>query len=67
MYYLLNNDDEIIDVLGERPPAQNDVDRAAKMFGYYVWVLRGEHTGMSAEPPTTMQQSHENSGLDTKG
>jgi hypothetical protein len=55
MYYLLSDADEILDVLGERAPTQDDVDRAARMFGCSVWVLRGEHTGMSAEP--TKQQS----------
>ena len=46
MYYIMDEDYEILDVLTKFPD-QEQVDRAARMFGCDVWVMRGEHTGLT--------------------
>jgi hypothetical protein len=56
MYYIMGEDDEILDVLSKLPD-QEQVDRAAAMFGCTVCVMRGEHTGLSAQfVPVTDEQ-----------
>jgi hypothetical protein len=47
MYYIMSDDDEIIDSM-TKCPTRDELDKLAQSFGCDVWVMKGEHTGMSS-------------------
>jgi len=56
MYYVMSDDDQILDTLNSRP-SQDAADRAARMFGCNVWIMQGQHTGIEAKFPTGQDET----------
>jgi hypothetical protein len=49
-YYIISEEDSSILGSQMRPPTQEELQEDADFFGVGVWVLDGEHYGMTAEP-----------------
>ncbi len=49
MYYIMSYEDRILESVNQ-PPTQDELQAEANFFGCSVYVIDGEHYGMTADP-----------------
>lgn len=49
MYYIMSYEDRILESVNQ-PPTQAELQAEANFFGCSVYVIDGEHYGMTADP-----------------
>ena len=49
MYYIIGCEDQILESVS-MPPTQDELQAEANFFDCSVYVIRGEHYGMTANP-----------------